>query len=364
MTMKGHYHSEETKQKIKEAKRKNPQYVSLETRKKISEGNKGKHPTDEQKYKAAQNRKEAMKKKYGFRWFWIRIEIEINIKKEKTKTRLVSTLTRQKISKANKGNKGRTGLHFSEETKQKMRHPHKSYNGHSWRKGTKGLVKLWNEGLINEIDPRLLKVSLAHKGKSSWCKGLTKETNIGIANRAKKMKTLKRSEEWKQRISKSKKICWENLTKDQQHQKIRKLLSTRAKSPNKSELSILEIAESFKFKYNGRGPIKIQNQFQELWENLAMKKRRYGFIPDFVNIQHNLLIEYDGYHDPKMPGVPQNKPELDNIRNQTYIASGWKLLILTPEDLREGPEYIRTKIEQFVNSNQIKCIINGETQTC
>ena len=91
---KGKHHSEEAKQKMREAKMGEKNYIygkhhSEETKQKISTGNKGKHVSEETRQKMR----------------------EANI------GRHVSEETRKKISEGNKGK------HVSEETKQKMRKP-------------------------------------------------------------------------------------------------------------------------------------------------------------------------------------------------------------------------------------------------
>ena len=65
------------------------------------------------------------------------------------------------------------GKHHSEETKRKI------------SKASKGKTS-WNKGLTIETDERVRNISLANKGKTSWNKGLTKETDSRIKSPSEK----------------------------------------------------------------------------------------------------------------------------------------------------------------------------------
>jgi hypothetical protein len=126
---KGKRASEETKRKMSESmKKKVPGPVSDETKLKLSESHKGKTPSDETKRKMSEARKgKTMSEKTKRKLSEIAknrhpISEETKLKmSESAKKRILSKETRRKISEANKGDKHPNyGKKASEETKQKM----------------------------------------------------------------------------------------------------------------------------------------------------------------------------------------------------------------------------------------------------
>ena len=126
---------------------------------------------------------------------------------------------------------------------------------------------------------------------------------------------------------------WINYTPEERQNRLRNDLLKGSRSPNASEGKLIPILEPLGFYYNGSGPIVIN-----------------GKTPDFVHKSLPLIIEYDGGggHDPKVPWVPDNQPELDDQRDSNYRKAEYKILRLLPEDLQKGKKHIQNKVKVWM----------------
>ena len=154
----------------------------------------------------------------------------------------------------------------------------------------------------------------------SWNKGLTKETDERVARNG---------------ISISK--HFKSLTEEELGERLRKTVFKGRLHPNPSESKLTSILNEFEFVYNGAGPILIN-----------------GHMPDFIHNSLKVVIEYDGGggHDPKVPWVPNNQPELDNQRDAKYRDKGYEVLRILPSDLKMGQEYIRKLVKEAITNQQ------------
>lgn len=131
------------------------------------------------------------------------------------------------------------------------------------------------------------------------------------------------------------KIWWENLTPEEKMSFLKKGFFSGNKKPNISESKILNFIQPLGFRYNGRGPVIINNH-----------------TPDFNHIHFPLLIEFDGGggHDPNNPRVPSNIAELDDIRDADYKMAEKEILRLLPEDLKKGQLFTQQKVKEWMIS--------------
>jgi acetylglutamate kinase len=71
----------------------------------------------------------------------------------------------------------------------------------------------------------------------------------------------------------------------------------------------------------------------------------YGFIPDFVCLQHKIIIEIDGgYH------FDGEQPEKDEERTQWLKSQGYKVLRFTNEEVLQETEAVIIKIKEALNT--------------
>ena len=246
------------------------------------------------------------------------------------------------------------------------------------REKLKGKIP-WNKGLTKETDIRVkqyadkLKGNTCAKNSIPWNKGLTKETDERVLKYTEThIETLKRPdvkeqmiishlgykptketkakmtssqrERWKQipnetRQEISKKIGikqkqhWDSLTSSEREEKIKKFF--RQTHPNGPERFLIKLFEKYSllFIFHGTCP----------YPGLG------GKMPDFVHKSLPLIIEYDGIggHDPLVPWVPDNQPELDDRRDSLYRKAGYNILRLLPDDLQSGEEHIVGLIKNF-----------------
>ncbi len=215
----------------------------------------------------------------------------------------------------------------------------------------------WNKNLTKETDPRVAETSKTLKDRPqplgqiarmretklrkfasgeivAWNKGLKTGPlseehlqKLGLARIGREF-----TESTRQKIGKKVKAHWESLTHDEQRNYLNNSLFKAKTKPNGEELRLIPILSTMGFSYN----------------TIAIVGPRR---PDFIHCDGMHLIEYDGAggHDPRVPQVPENKPELDDLRDQEYKAAGKKILRLLPEDLRLGEEHTTQKVKKWMN---------------
>ena len=154
------------------------------------------------------------------------------------------------------------------------------------------------------------------KGRVSWSKGLTKYDHEGIM-----------------KIANATQAYWGSLSPEQ---KQTRLMHFRAR-PNHQEKELLIYIHDLGFKYVGHGSTVIA-----------------GRAPDFIHKTKRILVEFDGEagHDPLVPWVPDNQPELDNQRDAKYRDEGYEVLRILPSDLKMGREYIRKLVKEVITNQQ------------
>lgn len=176
MRSKGFHHSEETKRKISEANK--GRVVSEETKKKIGVANRGRRHSDEARRKISLA---------GLG----RIPWNKGLTKE-TDERI------RKHSEALKGNTNNLGHRHSEESKRKMKLKHKGKKlseGHKQKLSEAHMGKTtWNSGLTKETDKRVRRMAEARIGEKnpSWRGGISFESYTSDFNRELKEQIKKR----------------------------------------------------------------------------------------------------------------------------------------------------------------------------
>jgi len=299
----------------------------------------------------------------------------------------VTKETRQKLSASLKGNiPWNKGISPSPETRKKLSLALKGRKtGRSWNKGlTKetdpritGRTGGWNKGLTKGTDKRVRRGC-----HPSWNKGLTKETDERVKRTSTKLSGCHLTQEAINKMKKSllqlyssgKYIIWNKGLKtgplSVEHKKALSIAhkghkvskSTRRKIGEKvkthwESLSTFEQKEYlnnsfFKAKQKPNGEetklIPILASLDFIYNTMAVVGPRR---PDFVHIDRQLIIEYDGSggHDPNVPWVPENKAELDDERDQYYQDNGYTVLRLLPLDLKLSNHKIKQKIKKWMN---------------
>lgn len=152
-------------------------------------------------------------------------------------------------------------------------------------------------------------------------------------------------EEWEQ-INKNRsdgqKKRWANFTEEEKRIEYNKKLGSVRRKPNRAEQLLSEILSDLGFKYN-----------RKMWKGRA-------FIPDFVHVNHPLVIEYDGMggHDANVLRAlsggeliitQEEIDQRDNDRDDFYRSLGYHVLRIFPEDLKEGRLLIRNKVTEWMN---------------
>lgn len=311
--------SEETKKKIRERAKINPNF-----------GMRGKHCSEEHK----RNISESLKgKKLS--------EEHIRRLRESHKGKYPSKETRMKIRENAKinPNYGMKGKQHSKETIERLKlinigkhlSPRTEFKkGHKdYRKDTK-LKDVYGVKKAREIGR---KISESHKGKKwphlkrfhfkkgriPWNKGLTKETDEGMAI-----------------ISKKTKKRWQNP------ESAKRMIKALQKKPTKLELEIgnlLNIMVPNQYKYNGnKGDIIIG-----------------GRCPDFVNCNGQkkvILINGIYWHLWKLRRDKNNpnltKEDIEAEERKPYEGFGFKVLFLWEDDINTKRGEVVQKIEGFV----------------
>lgn len=298
--MKGKHHSEESKLKISITRKGKPlseehrkklseagkgRYYSEETRQKMSENNKGKnlgkHHTEETRKKMSNS-----KKNKPLSGKALEHVLEINARK---KGKSLSEEQKQKMSESMKGrpswNKGKKS---SEETRKKISEHHRHYQTEEARKktsiGNRG--KKRSEEIRREMSERLKgnKLSLGHKHTPE---------SIEKMSIAVKQRYIDHPESKKNLIINGKK-----------EENIKRLRS--GKKTSKSQLKLFEIIKKLYPAYHVEPEWKVETKEGIRHIDVAIPELKTGF-------------EFDGKYWHK------NTKEKDLHRHQLIEAEGWKL---------------------------------------
>ncbi len=205
----------------------------------------------------------------------------------------------------------------------------------------------WSKGLTKETDTRVARIAEANKGNIPWSKGLTKEIDgrlRGIAEKLSKLyKGCKRSENHRARISEGVKKAYDTMPEikikqglasrknwqnpDYREKTIRNILKGVLKRPTSYEQKIIDLSNKYNlpFRYVGNGQVLIN------FKN-----------PDFIECNgRKLLIEvYASFWHNK---------NYEKERTKVFAEYGFKTLFLSENDLdrEEWGEHCLLKIRNF-----------------
>jgi G:T-mismatch repair DNA endonuclease (very short patch repair protein) len=196
------------------------------------------------------------------------------------------------------------------------------------------------KGVYVRSSQNICNLSLSHKGKSTWLKGLTKETDERVAKLGKNhslvMKGTEHIGEWNQNISSSMmgkrksdehRQKLKNLWKDPVYKetRLKLLIGSSQNSPNKSEIKLGNILNSMfpdEYKYVGNGDTIMG-----------------GRIPDFINVngQKKLIELYGDYW---------HRNQDENIRIDHFKQYGFDTLIIWEHELK-NIDSLKMKLLKF-----------------
>ena len=212
----------------------------------------------------------------------------------------------------------------------------------------------WNKGLTKETDERVSAHSKKMKGKIPWSKGLTKEVDPRIEKSTEKMKKTKQKfrEENPDLWEEKEKRRGEKISKTQSDPTFRKGSSERAKKLWKTPGYRLNQARSrTKGKKN-----KAEKKLEKILNFSFPKEWKYvgdfsfvleGKSPDFTNINgQKKIIELFGnyYHSEEVTGIPEDQHEQERI--DLFAKYGYQTLIIWEREL-ENMEVLQTRLMEF-----------------
>lgn len=209
------------------------------------------------------------------------------------------------------------------------------------------------------------KLSIAMKGrKMPWIKG-DKHPMKRPEVRAKVSKALKgRSLPWFEgdkhplknpetadKVSKSHKRMWANMSNEERESRsnlIKAVWAKMTKEERESRLKHLRLKPNNKEKHVDKIVSPLGFKMNVIKCKMIGKHR-----PDFIHKHEQRIIEFDGGagHHPILPWTPDSWEgclDKDDKRDQSYRDAGYYILRIFPEDLVEGDNFTRDKVEKWM----------------
>jgi len=217
-----------------------------------------------------------------------------------------------------------------------------------------GELKSWNGGLTKEDHPSIMKYSISVSRtikkqydsgeRRAWCCGLTKETDVRIQKIISARKewyeslSLEEKEDHCKKLSSGVRSSWSNYNKNERERRIYK--SQAKQKPSPVEERILQILAPLGFEYNKK---PICSGYSHILGRIR------SIIPDFISRKcPKYIIQYDGFlgHHPDSPYTGENVVDFDYERDQICVTSGYIPIIITPEDLKKGNNFVQELVLQ------------------
>jgi len=252
--------------------------------------------------------------------------------------RKFSKETRDKLSKAKKGNKHHKGFKHSKEVREKIS---KAKLGSKHSKDSKEKMSIAHKGFKHskETKEKMSKVQggkiVSEKAKKNMSLAQQKYHNQNTVSKDTRKKISKaklgkkKSKETKKKMSKAAKILWE----DKNH--VKKMLpllwnSSKSGPKNKQEWVLHRI---------------LMKLYPKMWWFVGDGKVVIGTkIPDFVHTRFYRAIEMFGsyWHGEKITG--QTNSNHVQQRKRYFAKYGYKLVVIWEHELCKGEEYIKNKL--------------------
>ncbi|MCK4358480.1 MAG: DUF559 domain-containing protein [Candidatus Cloacimonetes bacterium] len=262
-------------------------------------------------------------------------------------------------------NKNKKRPPFSKEWKRNMSISHKGQK--AWNKDIKMSEEFKQKLRKPKSEEHKRNLSISHKGRSVWITGLTKETDERVKNLSNSLTGIKRSEQTRKNISKSKKGKKNpNFGKPRSEETKQKIRDSNKGKHYHSEKSKKNLREKALLRMrNKKGPFKDTKPELKMKEILNFLNipfehqfRLDNYLYDFHILNTNILIEVDGdyFHGNPKKFSKLNKMQLemkerDLKHNKIAKVNNFVLLRFWQDDILNNEKIVVNKLEEFINGS-------------
>lgn len=244
---------------------------------------------------------------------------------------------RDKLGRYIKGNNGQLGAIRDESVRKKLKDIGFKKGHRSWNKGRKQPQKVVN-AVIKANKYRIWtpemrkKLSKSHIGRPSWCKGLTKETDVRVQRMAWSKGLTKDTDIRIKKLADKKKI-YSQLEENKQRQRIvrsKQKIPFRDSKPERTMQSILTL--------NG---VKFEKH------KMILDGRGFFHQVD-IFIEPNFCIEIDGNYWHNLPNVIKRDAEVNYKLNQM----GYQVIRVWEKDIKKNIIDCFELLKTMINNNK------------